>query len=54
MINNIVDDTSFDIVANQAANPMAEQRRSTPVEELLAEGFGTLTNQPRSATQGRG
>jgi hypothetical protein len=41
-------------IAKSAGNPVAQQHRKTPVEELLAEGFGTLTNQPQSVTQGKG
>lgn len=41
-------------VAYRAGNPMADLYRQQPVEELTAEGFGTLTNQPDSASVGRG
>ncbi len=41
-------------IAHQAGNPMAAFSRSQPVEELLAEGWSTLTHQPQSATTGRG
>ncbi|MHC4416424.1 MAG: ethylbenzene dehydrogenase-related protein [Planctomycetota bacterium] len=41
-------------VAYRADNPMAELYRRQPVQELIAEGFGTLTNQPESATVARG
>jgi len=40
--------------AYSAGNPVADFGRVTPVEELWAEGFGTLTSQPRSVTVGRG
>lgn len=41
-------------IAHQAGNPMAAFSRSQPIEELLAEGWSTLTHQPHSATTGRG
>jgi hypothetical protein len=41
-------------VAWQAGNPMADFERAQPVEELVAEGFGTLTHQPESASTARG
>lgn len=41
-------------IAHQAGNPMAAFSRSQPVEELVAEGFSTLTHQPQSVTSGRG
>jgi hypothetical protein len=41
-------------VAQQAANPMAAFSRRQPVEELLAEGWSTLTHQTYSVTTGRG
>lgn len=41
-------------VANQANNPVSKFYRKQPVEELVAEGFGSLTHQPESATAGRG
>lgn len=41
-------------IAQQAGNPMAVFSRSQPVEELIAEGFGTLTHQPDSATTAKG
>jgi hypothetical protein len=37
-----------------ADNPLSAWNRTQPVEELSAEGFGTLTHQPRQATVGRG
>lgn len=40
--------------AKQADNPNAQWQRTQPVEELSAEGFGTLSTQRDSATQGRG
>jgi hypothetical protein len=41
-------------VAEQAGNPLAQFDRFDPVEELLAEGFGTLTHQEADVTEGRG
>ncbi len=41
-------------VAFSAGNPLADFHRSNPVEELVAAGFGTLTHQPRSASEGKG
>lgn len=41
-------------VAHQAGNPMAAFSRSQPVEELVAEGWSTLTHQPHTATTGKG
>jgi hypothetical protein len=40
--------------ALEAGNPVSAWRRTRPVEELVAEGYGTLTHQARSATLGRG
>ena len=40
--------------AHEAGNPMAKWDRTQPVEELVAEGFGTLSAQDQSVTQGRG
>lgn len=41
-------------VAYRAGNPMAEFYRDSPVQEMIAEGFGTLTNQPEVATVAKG
>lgn len=41
-------------VAQSAGNPMAVFSRTQPVEELIAEGYGTLTHQPESASTGKG
>ena len=38
--------------AHQAGNPMSDFERSQPVEELVAEGFGTLTHQENSVSAG--
>jgi hypothetical protein len=40
--------------AYRAGNPMADFLRAQPVEELFAEGFGSLTPQSESATGARG
>ena len=37
-----------------AKNPMAVLHRKYPVEEVMAEGFGTLTTQPRQNASGWG
>lgn len=34
------------VTAEAAANPLAQHRRASPVEDLNAVGFGTLTTQP--------
>jgi hypothetical protein len=41
-------------IAHQAGNPMAAFSRSQPIEELVAEGWSTLTHQPHSASAGKG
>ena len=41
-------------VAQQAGNPMAVFSRKQPAQELIAEGWGTLTHQPESATNAQG
>lgn len=41
-------------VAYRAGNPMANIERAASVEELTAEGFGSLTHQHDSVTVGRG
>lgn len=40
--------------AYQAGNPMADFHRKQPVQELIAEGFGSLTPQKDSASLARG
>lgn len=35
-------------------NPMASRKRTSAVEELVAEGFGTLTAYPEQKAEGRG
>lgn len=37
-----------------AGNPLSQQKRTSPVEELIAEGFGTLTSLPQQRALGRG
>jgi hypothetical protein len=39
--------------ARAAGNPVSQWNRAEPVEELVAEGFGTLTTQRESASAGR-
>jgi len=41
-------------VALQAGNPLAAFSRTQPIQELVAEGYGTLTNQPVSHSSGKG
>lgn len=41
-------------VARDVGNPLADFARKVPVEELMAEGFGTLTHQSRSDSSGWG
>jgi hypothetical protein len=41
-------------IAQSAGNPMAVFSRTQPIEELIAEGFGTLTHQKESASTGKG
>lgn len=40
--------------ATYVGNPVSLMKRKVPVEELIAEGFGTLTTQPRQDASGRG
>ena len=40
--------------AYSAGNPMSDIHRTLPVEELIAEGYGTLTSQRQSVTIGKG
>jgi hypothetical protein len=42
------------LVATNARNPMSQLHRRWPVEELLAEGFGTLASQPLQDARGWG
>ena len=41
-------------VAYRAGNPMADLDRERPVQEMVAEGFGTLTNQRLVASRANG
>lgn len=41
-------------VAQDAGNPIAQQDRKFPVEELMAEGFGTLTTQKQQDARAKG
>lgn len=41
-------------IANQAGNPVAVFTRSQPAQELVAEGWGTLTAKPASVTTAKG
>lgn len=41
-------------IAKQSGNPMSDFERKQPVEELNAEGWGTLTHQTQSVTVGKG
>lgn len=41
-------------VAYRAGNPLADFRRQQPFQELIAEGFGTLTTQSQQTIIGRG
>ncbi|MBI2082178.1 MAG: c-type cytochrome [Deltaproteobacteria bacterium] len=40
--------------ADEAGSPMAQMKRTSPVENLLAEGFGTLTSIPGKNLTGNG
>ncbi len=41
-------------VGREAGNPLSQNVRSTPVEEVIAEGFGSSTHAPNQAASGRG
>jgi hypothetical protein len=41
-------------VAHQAGNPMSDFNRTQPAEEMIAEGWGTLTHQPEAVTTAKG
>ncbi|MEX0655837.1 MAG: ethylbenzene dehydrogenase-related protein [Phycisphaeraceae bacterium] len=54
-------ETAFDseiaqqwFVAERAGNPQSNRHRAEPVEEMIAEGFGTLTVLPESHAVGHG
>ena len=38
----------------EAGSPLSQQRRESPLENLLAEGFGTLTSSPSPGLTGKG
>lgn len=42
------------LIAYRAGNPLSDWTRGTPAEELVAEGFGTLTTHRESATTAAG
>jgi Ethylbenzene dehydrogenase len=41
-------------VGRAVGNPLSAATRTTPVEQIVAEGFGTTTHLPRSDATGRG
>lgn len=41
-------------VGSDVGNPMSNRERKSPVEELMAEGFGTLTSQIHQNSSGKG
>jgi hypothetical protein len=41
-------------VGREAGNPLSLATRSTPVEEVVAEGFGSVTHLPRQTANGHG
>jgi len=41
-------------VGREAGNPLSKVDRSTPVEEVVAEGFGTVTHLPNQFARGTG
>lgn len=41
-------------VGREAGNPLSQVERTTPVEQIVAEGFGTTTHVPRDDARGRG
>ena len=41
-------------VGQEAGNPLSQVDRTTPVEEVVAEGFGSVTHLPQQRAQGRG
>lgn len=41
-------------VGREAGNPLSRVDRSTPIEEVVAEGFGTVTHVPNQTARGRG
>lgn len=41
-------------VGREVGNPLSQNVRSTPVEEVVAEGFGSVTHLPRQTAVGHG
>jgi hypothetical protein len=41
-------------VGREAGNPLSQNVRSTPVEEVVAEGFGSVTHLPNQSARGHG
>jgi len=41
-------------VGREAGNPLSQVSRTTPVEEVVAEGFGSVTHLPSQTAVGRG
>jgi Ethylbenzene dehydrogenase len=41
-------------VGRAVGNPLSKKFRTTPVEEIVAEGFGSVTHLPKQTAQGRG
>ncbi len=41
-------------VGRAAGNPLSQTRRLTPIEQVVAEGFGTTTHLPRTDARGLG
>jgi hypothetical protein len=41
-------------VGREAGNPLSQKFRSSPVEEVVAEGFGSVTHLPTQVARGRG
>jgi hypothetical protein len=41
-------------VGRAAGNPLSQVERTTPIEQMVAEGFGTTTHLPQVTAQGRG
>ena len=41
-------------VGRKAGNPLSQVKRVTPVEQIVAEGFGTTTHLPELTARGRG
>lgn len=41
-------------VGREAGNPLSQVSRTTPVEEVVAEGFGSVTHLPQQTARGHG